>query len=166
MYITEKYWNGYIGGTDDSLTLLEYLAVKQKEKISLTEIFSDTGLDKLCWEFRRTDQVLEYRDAEDREYVFYYAIDLITDLSALILECKVCGQVNLRELYGNGFSGKVSNVRITATQEEQERMNAALTDFVSSPLDYDLSEMCSEEDMREMAELCEEMRKELLKGKR
>ena len=29
MYI-EKYWGNYIGGTDDSLTPLDYLADKQK----------------------------------------------------------------------------------------------------------------------------------------
>lgn len=31
MYIT-KYWGDYIGGTDDSLNLMEYLAGKQKKK--------------------------------------------------------------------------------------------------------------------------------------
>ncbi|MCM1102310.1 MAG: imm68 putative immunity domain-containing protein [Acetatifactor muris] len=165
MYIMGKYWDGYIGGTDDSLTLLDYLTVKQKEEISLSEIFADTGLNKLCWKFRQTDRLLEYRDAEDREYVFYYAIDLITDLAALLLECKLCGQVNLREFCGDNFQGRVSNVRIIATEEEQKQMNAALMDFVSDPLAYDLSEMCSEEDMREMAKLCEELRKEL-KGDR
>ena len=29
---------------------------------------------------------------------FYYAIDLITDLAALLLECKVSGSVNPRRL--------------------------------------------------------------------
>ena len=31
MYI-EKYWYNYIGGTDDSLTLINYLYDKGKEK--------------------------------------------------------------------------------------------------------------------------------------
>ncbi|MCM1236974.1 MAG: imm68 putative immunity domain-containing protein [Ruminococcus flavefaciens] len=39
MYI-EKYWGNYIGGTDDSLTLLEYLSGKQKNEIALSEIFA------------------------------------------------------------------------------------------------------------------------------
>ena len=43
MYI-EKYWGNYVGGTDDSLTLLDYLADKQKSEIPLSEIFADTGL--------------------------------------------------------------------------------------------------------------------------
>ncbi|MCM1188993.1 MAG: imm68 putative immunity domain-containing protein [bacterium] len=161
MHIMGKYWDNYIGGTDDSLTLLDYLVCKQKEELSLTEIFSDTGLDKLCWKFRKTDCVLEYRDERGREYPFYYAIDLITDLSALMLECKHCGQVNLREFCGGSYKGEVSGVCIIATEEEQKQMNAALTDFTADPLAYDLSEMCSEEEMRKMAELCGELRKEL-----
>lgn len=160
MYIENNYWNHYIGDTDDSLTLVDYLADKGKEDISLREIFSDTGLDKLNWEFRQKDSWLEYKDKTGCEHEFYYAIDLITDLAALILECKMSGSVNLCELYG-GDLDVASNVRITATQEEMEKMNIALADFVSEPLAYDLSEMCPEEDMQEMAKLCEELREEL-----
>lgn len=44
MYIEEKYWKNYIGDTDDRITLLMYLADKQKEVITVGEIFSDIGL--------------------------------------------------------------------------------------------------------------------------
>ncbi|MCH5267193.1 MAG: hypothetical protein J1E62_02515 [Lachnospiraceae bacterium] len=161
MYIEEKYWNDYIGGTDDSLTLVEYLAGKQKKEISLGEIFADTGLDKLDGDFRTTDSGLEYTDKNGMEFDFYYAIDLITDLAALILECRVNGSVNLCELFGDDLETDTPNVCITATPEEHELINETLKDFVSSPLEYDLSEMCDEEDMREMAEICESLRKEL-----
>ena len=40
-------------------------------------------------------------------------------------------------------------------------MNKALMDFVAEPLSYDLREMVSEEEMHEMSEICEELRKEL-----
>lgn len=160
MYIENKYWNNYIGDTDDSLTLIDYLADKGKEEISFSEIFSDTGLDKLNWQFRQKDICLEYKDKTGLVCEFYYAIDLITDLAALLLECKMSGSVNLSELYGSD-ADTVSPVRITATQEELEKLNLALADFVSNPLTYDLSEMCPEEDMQELANLCEELRTEL-----
>ena len=48
MYI-KKYWYNYIGGTDDSLTLVDYLYDKGKTEIPLSEIFDDTGLSKLNW---------------------------------------------------------------------------------------------------------------------
>lgn len=159
MYI-EKYWGNYIGGTDDSLTLLDYLIDKQKTEIPLSEIFADTGLDKLDWNFRKTELGLEYKCQDGEEREFDYAIDLVTDLAALMLECSVNGSVSLGELL-NDENGNI--VRITFTQEEKNLMNTALADFVKAPLTYDLHEMVSDEDMQEMAHDCENLRKDLCK---
>lgn len=167
MYIADKYWNHYIGDTDDSMALVEYLADRRKEEISLGEIFADTGLDKLNGDFRQHEEPLTVAlvnmesDYDEPEAEFYYAIDLIVGLAALLLECKVNGSVNLCELSGEDLETPVPDVRITATAGENELMNKALDDFVSEPLAYDLSEMCPEEDMLEMAEICEELRSEL-----
>ena len=43
MYITGRYWDNYIGGTDDSLTLVEYLTSKQKEEIPYQKYFQILG---------------------------------------------------------------------------------------------------------------------------
>lgn len=167
MYIAAQYWNHYIGDTDDSLTLIEYLAGKNKEEVSLGEIFSDIGLDKLNGDFREHDEPLTValegtESAYGEPYIeFYYAIDLIMDLAAILLECRVNGSVNLRELFGAGLETTVADVCVTATPEEHELLNKALLDFTSAPLTYDLSEMCSEEEMLETAEVCEKLRKEL-----
>lgn len=167
MYIADKYWNHYIGDSDDSLTLVEYLADKQKEEISLGELFSDIGLDRLNGDFRQSDEPLTAvltnaeADYDEPEVEFYYAIDLITDLAALLLECKESGSVNLCELSGEEPDASTPDIRITATSEEHALINKALKNFVSAPLTYDLSEMCPEEDMLEMAEICEELRSEL-----
>ena len=152
MYI-EKYWGNYIGGTDDSLTLLDYLIDKQKPEITLSEIFADTGLNNLNWNFR-TSSNLKYIDSEGGEHEFYYAIDLITDLAALMLECSVSGSVSLRELVDDEDK---DTVRITFTEEEKNAMNKALADFVKEPLAYDLHEMVPDEDMQEMAQDCENL---------
>ena len=157
MYI-EKYWDNYIGGTDDSLTLLEYLVSKEKEEISLSEIFSDTGVDKLNGEFQETEGLSVPVDGFEAE--IYYAIDLLTDLAALMLESKMSGSVNLSELMDEESEDDCS-VCITATPEEHALINKALMDFVASPLTYSLSEMMEEEEMLEMASVCEELRKEL-----
>lgn len=167
MYIAGRYWDNYIGGTDDSLTLVEYLASKQKEEIPLSEIFSDTGLDKLNGEFRQQEEPLvvslmeEEADCGEPYLEFYFAINLITDLAALLLECKVNKTVNLCELAGDGLEADVPNVRITATPEEHQLIHKALMDFISEPLTYSLSDMCPEDDMMELAGICENLRKEL-----
>lgn len=153
----EKYWGNYIGGTDDSLTLLDYLIDKQKDEIPLSEIFADTGLNKLNWDFH-TSPNLGYTDSEGGEHDFYYAINLITDLAALILECSVNSGVSLGDLLDDE-NGDI--VRITFTEEEKNAMNKALAHFAKEPLAYDLHEMVSDEEMQEMAQECENLRKEL-----
>lgn len=156
MYI-EKYWGNYIGGTDDSLTLLDYFADKRKNEISLSEIFSDTGLDKLNWDFQESPG-LGFKDRDGFEHDIYYAIDAITDLAALMLECTVNGSISLGELLGRE-SG--DTVRITFTDGEKAAMCKALADFAVDPLAYDLHEMVPDEDMLEMARDCENLRGEL-----
>lgn len=157
MYI-EKYWGNSIGGTDDSLTLLDYLLDKRKNEISLSEIFADTGLSKLNWDFRKTKPELEYESQDGGRHEFYYAIDLVTDLAALMLECHVNGSVSLGELMNDEASHIIS---IISTQEERNSMCKALADYYADPLVYDLHEMVPDDEMIELARDCENIREEL-----
>ncbi len=166
MYITEKYWGGLIGGSDDSLTLVEHLAGKQKEEVPFGEIFSDFGLDRLHGEFREPEIPLAYEDPEGWEVSIYSAIGLIADLAALLLECKENGSVDLNMLFfGEDEEGsldtRVPVVTITAAPEEHRLVNQALMDFAREPFAYGLGELETEEDILELAALCGELRKEL-----
>jgi hypothetical protein len=115
MYI-KKYWGNYIGGTDDSLTFVAYLKDKKKKDIFLSEIFTDLGLDKLNGVFTKTTVPLEFTDSNGICMDFHFAIDVITDLAALLLECKKSGGVNLHDLDEYGAQDYV--VRIMATPAE------------------------------------------------
>lgn len=167
MYIDGTYWNHYIGETDDSLTLAAYLADKQKTSISLSEIWSDLGLDRADGEFRRHEEPLtvelscDGRKSDEPYAEFYYAIDIIADLAALLLECRINGGVNLQELSGCDLDTGPREICIVATPRELAQINHALADFVSEPLAFDLSEMLSEEDLKEMTEIFENLRNEL-----
>lgn len=158
MYITEKYWGEYMGGTDDSLTLLDYLAGKGKEEIPLGEIFADFGADRFGGNFREPAAPLVYTDPEGWEMAIDLATDFITDLAALLLECKVNGALDPEELE---MDTELSAIRIPAAPAELERVCKAVADFAANPSPWDLSEMVSEEELREMAELCGELAKEL-----
>lgn len=157
MYI-EKYWENYVGGSDDSLTLLEYLEGKEKEQITVGEIFEESGLNHLD-SFQNTDCPLEV-PLDGFEAEIHYAITLITDLAALMLECKVNGSVNISDLLDDDMDCVIS---ITATEREHELINKALMDFAAEPQAYDLCEMVGEEEIVEMSQVCEEIRKELYK---
>ena len=158
MYI-KKYWGNFSGGSDDSLNLVAFLEDQKKEEIPLGEIFAKIGLDKQNWDFRQTVEYLEFTHSNGVEMDFHFAIDVVTDLAAILLECSVSGSVNLQDL--DEYNTPARRIRITATPEEHDAMNKALADFAQNPLEYDLSEMMDDEEIQEMARDVEALRKEL-----
>ena len=158
MYI-KKYWGNFIGGSDDSLNLVAFLEDQKKEEIPLSEIFSKIGLDKQNWDFRQTVEYLEFTHSDGVEMDFHFAIDVVTDLAAILLECSVSGSVNLQDL--DEYNTPARRIRITATPEEHDAMNKSLADFVHAPLEYDISEMMGEDEITDMAYQVEMLRKEL-----
>ena len=159
MYIT-KYWGDFIGGSDDSLSLIEFLEGLNKEEITLKEIFTGIGLDRQNMDFRQTVDNLKFTNSIRLEIYFNYAIDIVTDLAAILLECKNNGHVNIRELYGNEDEQNRC-IRVVATEKEYTAIKVVLEDFVKDPNSYDLYEMIGD-DIIEMAEIVKELRKELL----
>ena len=131
----------------------------KKEEISLSEIFAKIGLDKQNWDFHQTVEYLEFTHSDGVEMDFHFAIDVVTDLAAILLECSVNGSVNLQDL--DEYNTPSRRIRITATPEEHDAMNKALADFAQNPLSYDLHEMMDDEEIREMAHHVEALRKEL-----
>ena len=158
MYI-KKYWGNFIGGSDDSLNLVAFLEDQKKEEIPLSEIFAKIGLDKQNWDFRQTVEYLEFTHSDGVEMDFHFAIDVVTDLAAILLECSVSGSVNLQDL--DEYNTPARRIRITVTPEEHDAMNKALADFAQNSLEYDLSEMMDNEEIQEMARDVEALRKEL-----
>ena len=158
MYI-KKYWGNFIGGSDDSLNLVAFLEDLKKEEIPLSEIFAKIGLNKQNWDFRQTVEYLEFTHSNGVEMDFHFAIDVVTDLAAILLECSVSGSVNLQDL--DEYNTPARRIRIIATPEEHDAMNKVLADFAQNPLEYDLSEMMDNEEIQEMARDVEALRKEL-----
>ena len=159
MYIS-KYWGDFIGGSDDSLSLVEFLEDLNKEEVTLKEIFTDIGLDRQNMDFRQTVENLRFINLIGLEIDFHFAIDIVTDLAAILLECKNNGHVNIGELYGNEDEQNRC-IRVVATEEEYTVIKVVLEDFVKDPKSYDLYEMIGD-DIIEMAEIVKELWKELL----
>lgn len=159
MYIS-KYWGEFIGGSDDSLSLIEFLEDLNKEEITLKEIFTGIGLDRQNMDFRQTVDNLGFTNSIGLEIEFYFAIDIVTDLAAILLECRITGHLNLRELYNNEDTQNRC-IQVIATEKEYTAIKDALEDFVKNPKSYDLYEMIGD-DIIEMAEIVKELRKELL----
>lgn len=158
MYIN-KYWGKYIGNTNDTLNLVAFLENHQKEELSLSDIFAETGLDKQNWDFHQTVEHLEFACPNGRVIDFHFAISLITDLAAILLECNINASVVLHDL--DVYNTSFRRICITATSEEYDALNRALADFAKSPLSYDLHTLMDDEQIEKMAGLVEALRKEL-----
>ena len=128
MYI-DKYWGNYIGGSDDSLNLVEFLVDKKEDEISLSEIFAGIGLDKQNWDFHNTIEYLKFIHSNGTEIDFHFAIDVVLDLATIMLECAISGRVNLQEL--DPYHTPSRHIRITATAEEHDAMDKTLADFAN-----------------------------------
>ena len=109
-------------------------------------------------------EYLEFTRSDGMEVDFHFAIDVVTDLAAILLECSISGSVNLQDL--DEYNTPARRIRITAAPEEHDAMNKALADFAQNPLTYDLSEMMSEDEIREMARDVGALRKELYESGR
>ena len=160
MYI-ESYWGNYIGGTDDSLTLLELLEDFEKDEIGLDEIFARTGLKALAERessLRTTGDALRFTNREGMELNFYYAIDLVGDLAALYLECLRSGSVNLQDL---DEEREAREICLRAGSEEEELLRATLRDFAGHAKEYDIAEVMDETALAELREELEALSREL-----
>ena len=161
IYIMEKYWNNYIGDTDDSLALIEYLADKRKRKIQLKDVFSELGFDNDDFDFRSPDAPLAVTIRDGLEIDFKYAIQVLCDLAAILLECRQNGSVDLQELSDGALDKDYVLISLISTTEEERILLKVLDDFSKLPLEYNLSEVCSVDEMEEMAVVCLQLKNEI-----
>lgn len=162
IYIMEKYWNHYIGDSDDSMSLIEYLAGKNSKKIRMKDVFAELGFDKADFDFRNPKEPITVSLKGGLEIDLHYAIQVMCDLAAILLECKKNGSVDLQELIGGMFEKDKVSISLSSTEAEEKVLLEVLADFCKSPMEYNLSEMCEIEEMEGMASVCNDLRNELL----
>ncbi|MGE7913709.1 imm68 putative immunity domain-containing protein [Lysinibacillus xylanilyticus] len=165
MYI-ERWWGEYIGGTDDTCTLIDYFVNREFEldiptEINVKNIFQDFQLNN-------AREIKDLRQTKDiyfiREKGFFQdigcVINLLMDITAIILECLKNGKVHLTDLAG-GIMDKNAVFSLKVEKEELALLRRILDDFIHHPLSYDLAEFCPEDDMKEIAKQCKEIITEL-----
>lgn len=156
MYI-DKWWNNLIGGTDDSLTLLDYIRETAEVEYTVGALLKDFKIESGELEFYRGSPSVYYT-SEDGEHDIYYVIDLIQDLSVLVLESYKSGSIKLSDLTENE-DDKV--FKIICRKGELDLLTEILKDFAKAPLTYEIAEMLDEKEMLELALQCGEIAEEL-----
>lgn len=154
MGLTNTWWGDFAGETDDSLLLLDYLEQKgaTAESIKLSEVFADLHMTEDLKNRTIATSDLYWID-EDFEPHFNIGIDVVIDLSVIVLEALEQGEISLSDFdkdYGSSFQIKSTSVELNYLAE-------ALNDFVQDPLSHDVGELLSEEDLASLCKQCVEI---------
>ncbi|MGO4375455.1 imm68 putative immunity domain-containing protein, partial [Paenibacillus sp. MCAF20] len=101
MYIS-KWWGDLIGGSDDSLTLIDYLEQLDLTDVTLNQILRDFGFDILLAEGDLKNGGNIGFDRRSANGMFRVELDIacsaLIDLSAIVLESLKSGYVDLHDL--------------------------------------------------------------------
>ena len=154
LYI-DKWWGNYIGGCDDSLLLLDYFGNKKEKNLKLSEILSDLHVDSMLAENSVNQGDAYFSINESYVPHFDLAIDVIIDLSAILLECLKNGEVSITDLdESSEYSNKIS---ISVSEKELLLLISGLKNFIDSPNDYELANYMDENSLKELVNDCQEV---------
>ncbi|WP_341277768.1 imm68 putative immunity domain-containing protein [Paenibacillus sp. FSL H8-0537] len=162
MYIS-KWWGDLIGGSDDSLALIDYLEQLDLTEVTLNQILKDLGFDILLSKGDLKNGGNIGFDRRSASGMFRVELDIacgaLIDLSAIVLESLKSGYVDLHDLDEARQPCKLS---IDASEQEINLIRDELNKFSGNPLSYDLAELVPADDMRELAEKAKMIADELL----
>ncbi|GFZ92420.1 hypothetical protein GCM10008018_43480 [Paenibacillus marchantiophytorum] len=152
MYIS-KWWGDLIGGSDDSLALIDYLAQLELTNVTLNQILKDLGFDILLSEGDLKNGGNIGFDRRSTSGMFRVELDFacgaLIDLSAIVLESLKSGYVDLHDL---DEARQPCKLYINASEEDRNLLKDELNKFSRNPMSYDLAELVPSDDMRELAE--------------
>jgi hypothetical protein len=162
MYIS-KWWGDLIGGSDDSLALLDYLEQLELTDVPLDHILKDLGFDIVLSEGDLQSGGTIGFDMRSANGKFRVELDIacgaLIDLSAIVLESLKSGYVDLHDL---DEARQPRKLYIDASEEKRKLLQDELNKFSRHPLSYDLAALVPSDDMRELAEKAKMIADELL----
>lgn len=156
MYIDKWWGNVTCGDTDDSMLLMDYFEMKEKNKFTLNEILKDVQLDivlgkKFLYESADIDCYF-LLGGEDENYRadFQIPINFIIDIAALVLQSLAEGD----------FANEDVKFSISAEKEELTLIVAELENAVQKPDLYypDFLQDAFSEMKAGIVEICSELK--------
>lgn len=142
----------YIGGTEDTLLLIDYFGKQTESKLLLRKVLSDIHLDVLLEKGFVGNGDVYFAETEPHNTYFDFAINVVIDLSAILLENLKSSVVDMNLLdedkkYSNKFT-------ISTSKEDVKLLKKTLDKFIVAPQDYELAEPLSEKDWQKLIADC------------
>ena len=154
LYI-KKWWGNYVGGCDDTFLLLDYFGSQKQSNLELSKILSDIHLNTLLKENSVNEGDIYFSINNSNQLHFYKAIDVIIELSDILLESIKYGKVDIKELDHNS---KFSNFfYISTSKDDAMLLLSGLNKFINAPQEYELADFMDESELEELVGDCKEI---------
>lgn len=144
LYI-KKWWGNYVGGCDDSLLLLDYFGKQTQSNLELSKILSDMHLNALLIENSINGGDAYFQSEETYEPHFDMAVDVVIDLSAILLESIKNGMIGIKHL--NSSSKYSNNFSISTSKDDAMLLLNGLNNFINTPQKYELADFMDESEL-------------------
>lgn len=143
-----KYWEKSIGGSDEAMLFIDYLAAKDKPVLAVRDILEETGINRLNGNLRHVEDSVALPLGGGMEAAeVHYPIEIVTVLAALMLECRVSGSVNYNDL---DSTREKKELKLFYGAEELKKVKEMLSDYVRNPKEYDIYELMLEDEAKEV----------------
>lgn len=151
--------------SDDTLTLFDYFKEKSATDYNLKTILTDLHLfDKLGQDQIHDGADLFYTtvmpDGRQLTSDFDIAIDVVIDLSAILLETFRKGKITLKDLYKYEREDYPA-FTIHVDKDDLDLLLNELKAFTTNPTHYNLAEMMSTDELMELAADCRNVYEEI-----
>lgn len=154
LYI-KKWWGNYVGGCDDTFLLLDYFGSQKQSNLELSKILSDIHLNTLLKENSVNEGDIYFSINESYEPHFDMAIDVIIDLSAILLESIKNGKVDIKELDPNSKYSYFFS--ISTSKDDAMLLLSGLNKFINAPQEYELADFMDESELEKLVGDCKEI---------
>lgn len=154
--LIEKWWGNFIGGSDDSLLLLDYLASKSEEVLHLKEIMDEINLTKVLEDGNWEEGNLSWKVNKQFEPDFDLVADVVIDLATITLESLVNKNVAFKSLdKATKYHGYFS---IQVDKDSLSLLIKGLEQFIGSSPHYSgLADVMDEGDLLILSSDCKEI---------
>jgi len=158
MYIS-KWWGNYVGGSDDSLLLLDYFSSRIDSQLLLRQIMEELHLYDILKGNGLSDGDDYFEMRQDYIPHFDMAVDVLIDLSAILLESLHNESFSIQDLDKSSKDNRVYSIK--ADKEDIQLLIVNLEHFIQNAELYEISELMDEESLSELINDCAEIKDEL-----
>ena len=166
----DKWWKN-VGGSDESLLLLDYFKANKQETYALKKVLEDlhlfeslgtnslAGAEAYCY----FDSIVNGRKVCCE---FHFAIDAVINLCAILCESLYSGKVSINDLWENLFGRKSTEedliFELLAEESDVRLLANEIKLLIENPQSYEITDMMLEDETPVWVDGCKELYNDLI----